>query len=131
MVNGVSAGSMDTYVPPRRTRAQVAAAAKAAMSHMNNGAGSSSSSFIAPPTKKRKRENADDPGAYNGVYPKKPNTGIPSGKQWPGDSGAVTGVSYPNLQSLVDNIIDFPTSRIRLKLLTKLPHVTTRRVIIS
>ena len=99
MVNGISTGSMDTYVPPRRTRAQVAAAAKAALSHVNNGAGSSSSSFIAPPTKKRKRENGDDAGAYNGLYYKKPNMGIPSGKQWPGDSGAVTGVSCPSCTS--------------------------------
>ncbi|KAF8529815.1 CMGC/CLK protein kinase [Gautieria morchelliformis] len=102
MFNGVSAGSMDTYVPPRRTRAQVAAAAKAALSHMNNGAGSSSSSFIAPPAKKRKRENADDPGAYNGVYSKKPNLGIPSGKQWPGDGGAVTGVTSNQAPSCDD-----------------------------
>jgi dual-specificity kinase len=91
LVNGIGPGSVDTYVPPRRTRAQVAAA-KAALSHVNNGATASSSSFAAPPTKKRKRENADDAGAFNGLY-KKTNIGIPSGKQWPGDSGAVTGVS--------------------------------------
>ena len=92
IATGIGPSSMDTYVPPRRTRAQVAAA-KAALSHVNNGAGSSSSSFIAPSTKKRKRENADDPGVYNGVHSKRLNVGIPSGKQWPGDNGAITGVS--------------------------------------
>ena len=105
LVNGIGTGSMDTYVPPRRTRAQVAAATKAALSHVNNGAGSSSSSFIAPPTKKRKRENVDDPGAYNGLYYKKPNIGIPPRKQWPADGGAVTGVSFFVMRNLLETIL--------------------------
>ncbi|KAF8591100.1 CMGC/CLK protein kinase [Ramaria rubella] len=87
LVNGIAPGSIDTYIPPRRTRAQV----KAAMSHINNGAGSSSASFVAPPAKKRKRENVEEPGLSTGLYAKRPNVGIVPGKPWPGESGAITG----------------------------------------
>lgn len=90
VINGM-AGSMSTYMPPIRTRAQ-AAAAKAALSYVNNGAGSSTSSFVAPPPKKRKREFADEPGPSNGVHAKKTHFGN-AAKPWPTGSGAVTGVS--------------------------------------
>ena len=133
LVNGIGPGSLDTYIPPRRTRAQVAAAAKAALSHVNNGATSSSSSFVAPPMKKRKRENADDPGAFNGVYSKKTNAVIPPGKQWPGDSGPVTGVSVLLcLCTFVETILlIFFASLIRLRLPISPLHATTKKVIIS
>ncbi|GJJ08281.1 hypothetical protein Clacol_002491 [Clathrus columnatus] len=92
VVGGMGTGSIDNFMPPRRTRAQVAAAAKAAMSATStNGAGSSSGSVIAQSmNRKRKRENGEDTFISNGIYAKKPNLGIPTGRQWqPADNGAI------------------------------------------
>ncbi|KAF8525824.1 CMGC/CLK protein kinase [Hysterangium stoloniferum] len=95
IIGGIGTGSIDTFIPPRRTRAQVAAAAaKAALSITENG-GSSSSSIVAPPVKKRRRENGDEPPLVNGLYTKKPNLGLPPGKPWPADNGAIIGASNP------------------------------------
>jgi len=84
--------SVDTYIPPRKTRAQVAAAKAAlTMSHTTtNGVGSSSSSVVAPLPKKRKRDNVDELPTTNGLYAKKPNLGLlPAVKHYPGDSATV------------------------------------------
>lgn len=84
VVAGMGTASIDNYLPPRRTRAQVAAAAKAAMSANNNGVPSSSGSVVVQSiNKKRKRENGDETPILNGLYAKKPNLGIPATRQWP------------------------------------------------
>ncbi|KIJ52597.1 hypothetical protein M422DRAFT_58711 [Sphaerobolus stellatus SS14] len=92
IIGGTGTASVDTFIPPRRTRGQVAAA-KAALSSMshttNNGAGSSSSSIVVPPAKKRKRDNVDELPTTNGLYAKKPNLGLLPTKQWPGDGSTI------------------------------------------
>lgn len=112
VVGGMGTGSIDNFMPPRRTRAQVAAAAKAAMSAaVANGVDSSSGSVITHSiNKKRKRENGDATPVLNGIYAKKPNLGIPSTRQWlPPDNGAVLPVRL--------NLSPFPFTRLFFQML--------------